>query len=123
MRRSTKIVTSAMRGSAMPARMQVMGASMRLYTTESAAPQYTNILVEKKEGGVGLITLNRPKALNALCDELIHELNDAARRFELDNEVRRSSKQSFFFNYSNYKSSAPIRNLLGHSILSYPHLV
>lgn len=87
MRRSTKIVTSAMRGSAMPARMQVMGASMRLYTTESAAPQYTNILVEKKEGGVGLITLNRPKALNALCDELIHELNDAARRFELDNEV------------------------------------
>jgi 1,4-dihydroxy-2-naphthoyl-CoA synthase len=85
-----------MRGSAMPARMQVMGASMRLYTTESAAPQYTNILVEKKEGGVGLITLNRPKALNALCDELIHELNDAARRFELDNEVRRPSKQSFF---------------------------
>jgi len=107
MRRSTKIVTSAMRGSAaMPARMQVMGASTRLYTTESAAPQYTNILVEKKEGGVGLITLNRPKALNALCDELIHELNDATRRFELDNEV----SQTFFnciFNNSNHKSSAP----------------
>jgi 1,4-dihydroxy-2-naphthoyl-CoA synthase len=75
-------------GSAMPAR-SMGGSSMRLYTTGGdAAPQYSNILVEKKEGGVGLITLNRPKALNALCDELIHELNDATRRFELDNDVR-----------------------------------
>ena len=114
MRRSTKIVTSAMRGSAaMPARMQVMGASTRLYTTESAAPQYTNILVEKKEGGVGLITLNRPKALNALCDELIHELNDAARRFELDNEV------SYTFSIVFLIIQIINRPRLGHSILSY----
>ena len=25
---------------------------------------------------VGIVTLNRPKALNALCNELIAELND-----------------------------------------------
>ncbi len=36
---------------------------------------YEYVLVEKKSGqdtgdGVGLITLNRPKALNALCDDL-----------------------------------------------------
>ena len=31
---------------------------------------YTNILVETR-GPVGLITLNRPQALNALCDALV----------------------------------------------------
>jgi 1,4-dihydroxy-2-naphthoyl-CoA synthase len=36
--------------------------------------KYENIIVEKKEGGVGFIQLNRPKALNALCDALAVEL-------------------------------------------------
>jgi len=87
MRRSTKIVTAAFPSATATASRSMAGSAMRLYATAEAAPQYNNILVEKKEGGVGLITLNRPKALNALCDELITELNDAARRFELDTEV------------------------------------
>ena len=37
---------------------------------------YENILVEKK-GAVGLITLNRPKALNALSGPLMAELSNA----------------------------------------------
>ena len=44
---------------------------------------YTNILVETR-GAVGLITLNRPKALNALCDALIRELGQALDGFEAD---------------------------------------
>lgn len=40
----------------------------------STAPAYENIILEKKEGGVALIKLNRPKALNALSDELFKEL-------------------------------------------------
>jgi 1,4-dihydroxy-2-naphthoyl-CoA synthase len=40
----------------------------------SAAATDKMILSEKK-GNVGLITLNRPKALNALCDQLVKELN------------------------------------------------
>lgn len=36
---------------------------------------------------MGLITLNRPKALNALCDELIGELNCAAQSFDKDDSV------------------------------------
>ena len=34
---------------------------------------YETILLEKRER-VGLVTLNRPKALNALCAKLIAEL-------------------------------------------------
>ncbi len=41
----------------------------------------------KTEGRVGVITLDRPKALNALCDELTRELTDALARFEADDEV------------------------------------
>lgn len=47
---------------------------------------YENILVETR-GSVGLITLNRPKALNALCTPLIRELGQALDAFEADAEV------------------------------------
>ncbi|MBF0326544.1 MAG: enoyl-CoA hydratase [Alphaproteobacteria bacterium] len=47
---------------------------------------YENILVETR-GPVGLITLNRPKALNALCAALIRELGQALDAFEADNEI------------------------------------
>lgn len=36
---------------------------------------------------MGLIQLNRPKALNALCDGLIEELNQALKTFEEDTGV------------------------------------
>ena len=41
-------------------------------------------MVEQREGGIGLITLNRPKALNALCHALFGELIDAAKKFDKD---------------------------------------
>jgi len=44
---------------------------------------YENILVET-QGAVGLIRLNRPKALNALCAALIRELGQALDAFEAD---------------------------------------
>jgi len=44
---------------------------------------FENILTERK-GRVGIITLNRPKALNALCDALVHELGQALDGFEQD---------------------------------------
>jgi len=44
---------------------------------------YQNILVETR-GAVGLITLNRPKALNALCDALVREMGAALDAFEAD---------------------------------------
>jgi enoyl-CoA hydratase len=44
---------------------------------------YENLLVETR-GNVGLITLNRPKALNALSDALIRELGRALDAYESD---------------------------------------
>ena len=47
---------------------------------------YEHILVETK-GAVGLIRLNRPKALNALCAALIKELGHALDGFEADDTI------------------------------------
>ena len=47
---------------------------------------YQNIIVETR-GSVGLVTLNRPQALNALNEALIAELNAALNAFEADPAV------------------------------------
>ena len=47
---------------------------------------YENILVETR-GKVGVITLNRPKALNALSPELMQELASALDTFESDDNI------------------------------------
>ncbi|OHC83319.1 MAG: enoyl-CoA hydratase [Rhodospirillales bacterium RIFCSPLOWO2_12_FULL_67_15] len=47
---------------------------------------YQNIIVETR-GPVGLITFNRPKALNALNNDLISELAQALDAFEADDSV------------------------------------
>ena len=47
---------------------------------------YTCIVVEKRDH-VGLITLDRPKALNALNASLMRELGEALARFDADDEV------------------------------------
>lgn len=47
---------------------------------------YQNILVETREK-VGLITLNRPQALNALNDALVDELVGALDAFEADENI------------------------------------
>ena len=49
-------------------------------------PEYENILVET-QGRVGLIRLNRPKALNALCDALMQELGDQLLAFDADPKI------------------------------------
>lgn len=47
---------------------------------------YDNILIETR-GRVGLITLNRPKALNALNDATMHEVVAAAREMDRDEGI------------------------------------
>ncbi len=47
---------------------------------------YTSILVETR-GRVGIITLNRPQALNALKTALMHEVMDALETFDKDEDI------------------------------------
>ncbi|TBU22831.1 enoyl-CoA hydratase [Dichomitus squalens] len=50
--------------------------------------QYEFILTSRPADGVGLITLNRPKALNALSTPLFTELNAAVKEFDKDDSIR-----------------------------------
>jgi len=52
-----------------------------------ATMEYEHVLVDR-QGPVGVVTLNRPKVLNALSPALIAELSDALRGFDADPEVR-----------------------------------
>ena len=47
---------------------------------------YQNIIVEKKDR-VGIVTFNRPNALNALCDSLVADLVAALDDMESDSDV------------------------------------
>ena len=49
-------------------------------------PEYQHIIVET-HGRVGLIRLNRPQALNALCDGLMQELGDQLLAFDADKAI------------------------------------
>ncbi|KAJ1903188.1 putative enoyl-CoA hydratase, mitochondrial [Coemansia sp. S100] len=50
------------------------------------APTY-NMIKTEVQGRVAVITLDRPKALNALCSELFYEINDALSRFDNDSGI------------------------------------
>eukprot|EP01039_Chlorochromonas_danica_P002671 gene2671-2916_t len=63
-----------------PAALQ--NVQIRCYTDKT----YSNIKVEAR-GRVGLITLYRPKALNALCDQLVSEVVEAGKAFVADENI------------------------------------
>jgi enoyl-CoA hydratase len=52
-----------------------------------AAPRNYEYIIAETRGRVGLITLNRPKQLNALCDALVEELRIALDGFEESTEI------------------------------------
>jgi len=60
----------------------VLAAQIRNYS--AAAPSYEFVKVETAgtNNRVGVVTLNRPKALNALCGPLIKELVEAVAEFD-----------------------------------------
>merc|ERR1711865_101274 len=77
-----------------------MGAPTSIIMLRSSARPLTNLsralcsttqgyqhIISETRGAVGLVTLNRPKALNALCTPLIEELNDAFQKFDDDSEI------------------------------------
>lgn len=49
---------------------------------------YEHVLVDAVEGGVGVITLNRPQVLNALSFDHARELDEAVTEFEKDPAIK-----------------------------------
>ncbi|KAF7984283.1 hypothetical protein HWV62_16146 [Athelia sp. TMB] len=68
---------------AQPARRIRLPPTIRLMSSQT----YENILTSRPQAGVALITLNRPKALNALSSPLMLELNRALGEFDADPEI------------------------------------
>ena len=58
---------------------------IRLMSTEQKS--YEFIITSRPAKGVGLVQLNRPKALNALCSPLFLELNEALNKFDEDDSI------------------------------------
>ncbi|KAJ9474373.1 Enoyl-CoA hydratase/isomerase [Pseudozyma hubeiensis] len=82
----TALRTSAPRVAALPSTRN-LSTSLPRFSSPAAAKEYQNILVSSPAKGVTLITLNRPKALNALNSALFHELNEATEIADNDPEV------------------------------------
>lgn len=75
-----RAATTLVRGTSITART--------VSTTTALKDSYEYIKVETQEGsGVGLIQLNRPKALNALCDALFDDLIHAARALDASPDI------------------------------------
>ena len=50
--------------------------------------EYKNIIIEKREDGIAVVTLNRPRKLNALTNELMSEIEQVTEEFQTDVETR-----------------------------------
>ncbi|MDP1165373.1 enoyl-CoA hydratase-related protein, partial [Klebsiella pneumoniae] len=50
----------------------------------AASPE---LITVRTEGRVGIVTLNRPKQLNALNDQLMNELGAALKAFDADEAI------------------------------------
>lgn len=63
--------------------------AQKFYSTEPATTAYKHIIAEVRgtNKNIGYLQLNRPKALNALCADLMTELADAVHKFNKDPSV------------------------------------
>lgn len=59
----------------------------RRWLSQVSHGQHENIIVSKPHPTVSLITLNRPKALNALSSPLFAELNQALKQADEDTDI------------------------------------
>ena len=69
------------------ARLSARWSATRARWCSSGSAAYKEILSERRPGGVGLITLNREKQLNALTPTLTKELVAAAKELDADPEI------------------------------------
>jgi len=77
-------ITNSQRLSSLPS------SSFRSFCSEKNSA-YEMLQVEKK-GNVGLVTITRPKALNALCKQLCTEINHAMKTLDEDQSCDEDSR-------------------------------
>jgi enoyl-CoA hydratase len=71
------------------------------------------LILSEKRGHVGLITLNRPQALNALNNQLMRELMDALEGFDNDDSI---GAMVITGNEKAFAAGADIKEMAGKSI-------
>ena len=82
-----RAATAPMRSAAVLSSRAMLSTSVPRFSAGVGAVDYSCIKVEDPAEGVRLVTLNRPKALNALNSQLFHELNDAAEKADNDDSI------------------------------------
>uniref|UniRef100_A0A182N3W7 Probable enoyl-CoA hydratase, mitochondrial n=1 Tax=Anopheles dirus TaxID=7168 RepID=A0A182N3W7_9DIPT len=60
---------------------------LRFYSSAPKSYEFIKAELTGEKQNVALITLNRPKALNALCNGLVAEISDALDRYEADDSI------------------------------------
>ncbi|XP_043276876.1 probable enoyl-CoA hydratase, mitochondrial [Venturia canescens] len=73
--------------SRVPQQSRQFGHTIKFYSCQTTNYEFIKIEKVGEKKNVGLITLNRPKALNALCDKLMIEVNQAVKEFDGDESV------------------------------------
>ncbi|EZA59570.1 hypothetical protein DMN91_010658 [Ooceraea biroi] len=66
---------------------QLVAPAIRYYSSKTGNYEFIKVETAGEKKNVGLITLNRPKVLNALCNQLIQELNQALEQLNADASI------------------------------------
>lgn len=82
---SSLLLTTSARSPAQPSGILLNSMMARMMSTAEVA-KFENVIVERR-GAVGIIFLNRPKSLNALCDALIRDVKAALDDFGKNPEI------------------------------------
>ncbi|KYN37818.1 putative enoyl-CoA hydratase, mitochondrial [Trachymyrmex septentrionalis] len=59
----------------------------RCYSCQTGIYEFLKLETAGEKKNVGVVTLNRPKALNALCDQLMSEISQALEHFNSDSSI------------------------------------
>lgn len=66
---------------------QQYASLVKFYSCQTNSYEFIKVEATGEKKNIGLITLNRPKALNALCNQLMFEVNDAVQKFDEDESI------------------------------------